>query len=109
MVMPCQVSWQFVLIKSEESVHGLGAAASVVGLGVIGVTSAAQMLAPHASTAPEAPTTVRRTAAQVPSFTIQELPAAGVTNHDRASLVNRAGGKPQPPVVGCVTKQNFLQ
>src|SRR6266478_2097051 len=49
-VMPCQVSWQFVAIKLQPSVHGLGAEAVVAAVAPVGATSAAQ-----ASTPQEAP------------------------------------------------------
>src|ERR1700676_4139225 len=62
-VMPCQLSWQSVVKKSEGSVHARGAAAGVVGAGGAGgVTSAA-----HASAALKAPTNVSN-AERIPSL-----------------------------------------
>src|SRR5467141_5069339 len=68
--MPCQVSWQFVAIKLQPSVHALGAEADGA---FIGMTSAAQ-----ASTPQEAPPAAMITAAKMPSFAM------------RASLAQRA-------------------
>src|SRR5258707_8523008 len=57
--MPCQVSWQFVAIKLQPSVHGLGAEAVVAAVAPVGATSAAQ-----ASTPQEAPPAAMITAAK---------------------------------------------
>src|ERR1700726_4782528 len=65
-VMPCQVSWQLVVMKSEGSAHARGAA--VDGVVADGVTSAA-----HASAAYEPPRAARRNAAQIVSFAMRKL------------------------------------
>jgi hypothetical protein len=68
-VMPYQVSWQLVVMKSEGSMHVRGGAAvKSVGAGgaLVGITSEA-----HASAVLEVPTTVRRNAAQIPSFAMR--------------------------------------
>ncbi len=67
--MPFQVSWQFVPIKLQPSVHGLGAEASTADGVFIGMTSAAQ-----ASTSQEAPAATRITAAKNAEFCNASLP-----------------------------------
>src|SRR6266446_5998189 len=62
-VMPCQVSWQFVAIKLQPSVHVLGAEAAAAGGVFTGMVSAAQ-----ASTSQEAPAAARITANKVRNF-----------------------------------------
>src|SRR5258708_35236847 len=71
--MPFQVSWQSVAIKSQPSVHALGAEAAVAAEAPVGTASAAQ-----ASTPQEAPPAAMITAAKMPSFAM------------RASLAQRA-------------------
>jgi hypothetical protein len=68
--LPCQVSWQFVEIKLQPSVHGLGAEATVAAAAPVGATSAAQ-----ASTPQETPAAARITAAKMPSFGMRASPA----------------------------------
>jgi hypothetical protein len=69
-VMPCQVSWQLVVMKSAGSAHGRGAPVDgVVADGAfVGMSSAA-----HASAAYEPPTAARRNAAQIVSFAMRKL------------------------------------
>src|SRR6267142_6215416 len=50
-MMPCQVSWQFVAIKLQPSMHALGAEAAVAAEAPVGTASAA-----HASTPQECTT-----------------------------------------------------
>src|SRR6266404_957132 len=64
--MPCQVSWQFVLIKLQPSVHALGAEAAVAAEAPVGTASAAR-----ASTAQQTPAAARITAAKMPSFAMR--------------------------------------
>jgi hypothetical protein len=63
MVIPCQVSSQFVAIKSQRPVHGLGLKAAVPDRALVGTVSAA-----HASPPRAAPAAVRIVAATMPSF-----------------------------------------
>jgi hypothetical protein len=65
--MPCQVSWQFVAMKSQASVHGLAAEAAAAGGAFNGMMSAART-----STAHEAPATARSIAAEIPIFVIRK-------------------------------------
>src|SRR5229473_5116513 len=78
--MPRQVSWQFVAIKSQRVVHGLGAAAAVAGEGLVGTTSAA-----HASTSHEAPAAARIIAAKMPSF-VMRAPCLNMDDCDLARV-----------------------
>jgi hypothetical protein len=66
-VMPCQVSWQLVVMKSAGSVHGAGAAVDVIVPGG-SATSAARTSAVHVMSR-----NARRNAAQVLSFAIRKL------------------------------------
>ena len=65
MVMPCQVSSQFVAIKSQRLVHDLGAEAAVAEV-VAGMISAARASNPH-----EAPAAASISAAKMPSFVMR--------------------------------------
>src|SRR6267378_7716045 len=69
--MPCQVSWQFVAIKLQPSVHALGAEADGA---FIGMTSAAQ-----ASTPQEAPPAAMITAAKNAELCTVSLPGSTCT------------------------------
>src|SRR5712671_5013419 len=73
--MPCQVSWQFVAIKLQPSVHGLGAEAVVAAVAPVGATSAAQ-----ASTPQEAPPAAMITTAKNAELCTVSLPGSNM--HD---------------------------
>src|SRR5712664_4972916 len=72
--MPFQVSWQSVAIKSQPSVHGLGAEAAVAAVAPVGTTSAAQ-----ASTPQEAPPAAMITAAKNAELCTVSLPGSTCT------------------------------
>src|SRR5882762_9927336 len=72
--MPCQVSWQFVAIKLQPSVHGLGAEAAVAAEAPVGTTSAAQ-----ASTPQKAPPAAIVTAAKNAELCTVSLPGSTCT------------------------------
>src|SRR6267378_5657468 len=72
--MPFQVSWQSVAIKSQPSVHGLGAEAAVAAGAPVGTTSAAQ-----ASTPQEAPPAAMITAAKNAELCTVSLPGSTCT------------------------------
>src|SRR5258707_15615391 len=82
--MPCQISWQFVAIKSERLVHGLGAEAAVAGEALVRTPSAAPASAAH-----EAPAAVRIIAAKIPSF-VMRAPGLNMDNCDLVKVARQA-------------------
>jgi hypothetical protein len=89
-VMPCQVSWQLVAMKSAGSVHGPGSAVDVIVAGgaFVDVTSAARTSAAHVKSK-----TARSNAAQTLGLAIGKLPAVETELTDQ---LGSATGTPQP-------------
>src|SRR2546430_12216170 len=92
--MPCQVSWQFVAIKSQRVAHGLGAEAAVAGDDLIGTTSAA-----HAPSSHEAPAAARIIAAKMPSF-VMRAPCLNMDDCDLARVGRQVQSAPNAAMAG---------
>src|SRR6267378_4304088 len=88
-VMPCQVSWQFVAIKRQPSMHALGAEAAVAAEAPVGTASAA-----HASTPQEALPAARSTAAKVRNFAMRASLAQQARLYVGTNLVGNTESAP---------------
>jgi hypothetical protein len=89
-VMPCQVSWQLVVMKSAGSAHGPGSAVDVIVAGgaFVDVTSAARTSAAHVKSK-----TARSNVAQILSFAIGKLPRVAISASGQTWLFQSIHGK----------------